>query len=126
MVKFHIAGMYLTQSAQNYTGSVPLVQNRDGYLRVFVIADRSNTAAPTVRVRFYNNLVLQDSATILPGGLSVPTAVDESSLSYTWNVPVAGTMIQPGLRLEAVVDSTDAIVQTTSWTTPIPRPHRWR
>jgi hypothetical protein len=111
MVNLHIAGMYLTQSAQNYSGSVPLVQNRDGYLRVFVIADRSNTAAPAVRVRFYHNLVLQDSVTILPGGLSVPTAVDESSLSYTWNVPVAGTMIQPGLRLEAVVDPNDAIVE---------------
>jgi hypothetical protein len=110
-VNLHIAGMYLTQSAQNYSGSVPLVQDRDGYLRVFVIANRSNTAAPVVRVRFYNNLLLQDSVTIAPPGLSVPTAVDESSLGYSWNVPVSGTKIQPGLRLEAVVDPNDAIVE---------------
>jgi reprolysin-like metallo-peptidase family M12B len=110
-VNLRIDGMYLTQSAQNYGGSVPLVQNRDGYLRVFVVANRSNNAAPAVRVRFYNNLLLQDSVTILPAGLSTPTAVDESSLNYTWNVPVSGALIQPGLRIQAVVDPTDVIVE---------------
>ena len=30
--------MYLTQSVQTYAGAVPLVKDRDGFLRVFVTA----------------------------------------------------------------------------------------
>ena len=41
-----IDGLYLTQSVQTYTGAVPLVKDRDGYLRVFVTATQSNLAAP--------------------------------------------------------------------------------
>src|SRR5206468_3735902 len=47
-----IGEMYLTQSTQTPSNSVPLVQNRDGYLRVFVVANQANTATPQVRVRF--------------------------------------------------------------------------
>ena len=55
MLNFCINGMYLTQSVQTYNGSVPLVKSRDGYLRVFVTANQSNTAAPSVRVTFYES-----------------------------------------------------------------------
>ena len=41
-----IDGVYLTQSVQTYAGTVPLVKDRDGYLRVFVTASESNAAAP--------------------------------------------------------------------------------
>lgn len=109
-MNLRIAGLYITQSAQKYGGTVPLVKNRNGYLRVFVIANSTNAAAPNVRVRFYNAGVIPlDSALILPQGLSVPTAVDESSLSYTWNVLVPGTLIQPGLRIQAEVDPGNVI-----------------
>jgi hypothetical protein len=110
-LNLRIAGMYLTQSAQTYAGSVPLVQNRDGYLRVFVVADRVNAALATVKVRFFNGLVPVDSVTV-SGPTSVPTAVDESSLSYTWNLPVAGSLIQPTLRLQAEVDPNQLITET--------------
>ena len=111
-LNLRIAGLYITQSAQVFTGTVPLVRNRNGYLRVFVIANSTNTAAPNVRVRFYNGGVLPvDSSLILPQGLPVPTAVDESSLSYTWNVPVSGTLIQPGLTIQAEVDPGNVIVE---------------
>jgi hypothetical protein len=111
-LNLRIAGLYITQSTQKFGGAVPLVKNRNGYLRVFVIANSTNTAAPNVRVRFYNGGVLPiDSALILPQGLSVPTAVDESSLSYTWNVPVSGTLIQPGLSIQAEVDPGNAIFE---------------
>jgi hypothetical protein len=111
-VNLQIAGMYLTQSAQTYGGTVPLVQGRDGYLRIFVVADRSNTAAPAVKVRFFNGLVPVDSATIVSPGLTVPTAVDESSLGYSWNVPVTGTLIQTNLRIQAEVDPAGAVLET--------------
>ncbi|MGH7510980.1 MAG: hypothetical protein ACREMZ_16165 [Gemmatimonadales bacterium] len=107
-----IDGMYLTQSAQTYGGAVPLVQNRNGYLRVFVVANRTNVATTSVRVRFYKNLVLENEVSIPAPGLSVPTAVDESSLSYSWNVPVAGAVIQPGLSIIAEVDPDNAVAES--------------
>jgi hypothetical protein len=117
-VNLKVAGLYLTQSAQNYSGSVPLVKSRNGYLRVFVVASRLNTAAPSVRVRYYNALLLQDSVEILPPSLAVPTTVDESSLAFSWNVSVPASRIQPGLAISAevdpasVVDPDGAVIET--------------
>jgi hypothetical protein len=127
-VNLRIAGMYLTQSAQDYAGSIPLVKNRNGFLRVFVIADRANTVAPAVQVqvRVYNGATLQSTIPISPpiGLASVPTAPDESSLSYSWNTPLSGTLIQPGLRIEAEVNPAPRAVVETDTTdnilTPLP------
>jgi hypothetical protein len=38
--------------------------------------------------------------------------VDESSLSFSWNVAVPGTRIQPGLGIQVVVDPDDVIGET--------------
>jgi hypothetical protein len=111
-LNLRIDGMYLTQSTQTYDGAVPLVQSRAGYLRVFVVANQINAAAPAVRVRFYQNLVFQSEQVIPAPGLSVPTAVDESSLSYTWNLPVPGTLIQPGLSIVAEVDPANTVTES--------------
>jgi Metallo-peptidase family M12B Reprolysin-like len=109
-----IDGLYLTQSTQTYTGSVPLVQNRDGYLRVFVIANQANAAAPAVHLRLFNGSLPVWQTTILAPGPSVPTSVDEGSLSKSWNVAVSGTLIQPGLRIEAEVDPAPGIIDESS------------
>ncbi|HEX6405665.1 MAG TPA: hypothetical protein VFZ90_00625 [Gemmatimonadales bacterium] len=103
-VNLCIAKVYVTQSVQDAGGSVPLVQGRDGYLRVFVVADRANTVAPTVQVRLFNGGGLFSTINIPPSGLSVPTAVDESSLAYSWDTTLSGTLIQPGLAVEAEVN----------------------
>ncbi|MBK5189540.1 MAG: hypothetical protein JJD97_14955, partial [Gemmatimonadaceae bacterium] len=108
-----IAAMYLTQSTQTLSGAVPLVQNRDGYLRVFVVANQSNSAAPQVRVRFYINGTLQGSATTIAApSHSVPTSVNEGALSNSWNVAVPGSMIKPGLAILADVDPAHAIAES--------------
>jgi hypothetical protein len=111
-VNLCIAGMYLTQSVQDLGGTIPLVQNRDGYLRVFVVADRANTATPAVDVRFYNGLTLLSTITIPPSGFSTPTAIDESSLSFSWDTTVSGAMIQPGLAIQAEVNPSGIITET--------------
>jgi hypothetical protein len=115
-INFRIAGMYLTQSAQNYAGTVPLVKNRNGYLRVFVVADRSNSVTPMVRVRYYNGALLLDSATIMPPltATSTPTTPNESLLTYSWNVSVPGSLIQPNFRIQAEVDPTNVFPTETS------------
>ena len=74
-----IDGLYLTQSVQTYGGAVPLVKDRDGYLRVFVTASESNLAAPAVRVRFYLGGVLASESTIPAPGVSVPLTPGEGS-----------------------------------------------
>jgi hypothetical protein len=110
-VNLRIAGMYLTQSAQTFSGSVPLVRNRGAYLRVFVVASRSNAAVASVKVRFFNGVVPIDSITV-SGPVPVPTAADESSLSYSWNVSVPGSQIQPNLAIQAQVDPAGTVAET--------------
>jgi hypothetical protein len=106
-----VDGMYLTQCAQNYAGTIPLVQNRNGLLRVFAVADRANNVTPVVQVRFYNGGTLQSTVNLPPpaGMTGVPTAPDQSALSNSWNYAVPGSMIQPGLRIEAEVNPSPSI-----------------
>jgi hypothetical protein len=108
-----IGAMYLTQSTQTLNGAVPLVQNRDGYLRVFVVANQANSAAPQVRVRFYVNGTQQGAAVMIPGpSHSVPTSVNQSALASSWNIAVPGAMIKPGLAILADIDPSHAIPET--------------
>ena len=95
-----IEGAYLTQATQRMDGSVPLVANRDGLLRVFLTADRRSPIHPRVRV------TLQDAQggerlreELLGSGGGVSTELKEGNLSASWNLPLPGRLIQPGLRL---------------------------
>jgi hypothetical protein len=108
-----IDGMYLTQSVQTYDGSVPLVKGRDGYLRVFVTANQVNTAAPSVRVTFYNGGSPVQTMTISAPGLSTPLSANEASLSSSWNVPVPKALIQPGLSMLAEVDPDNTVAESS-------------
>ena len=107
-----VDGMYLTQSTQTYDGAVPLVQNRDGFLRVFVTANLPNAARPAVRIRFYRDFVLQSEQSVTASTLTVPTTPDESSLSYSWNLPVPGALIQPGFSIIAEVDIANSVTES--------------
>jgi hypothetical protein len=99
-----IANLYLTQSTQTLAGAVPLVADRDGYLRVFAVASEANTLQPSVEVQFFQGGSLVHTETLLAPSASVPTSVDESTLSASWNVAVPGSLIQPGLTILAEVD----------------------
>jgi reprolysin-like metallo-peptidase family M12B len=113
MYNLHVAGFYVTQSAQSYGGSIPLVTNRPGLLRVFVVSDEANTPAPIVRARFFDSLGVQvDSANMVPQGSFAPTAVDESSVTFSWNVPVSKALIKPGMGIQIVVDPGDLVSET--------------
>ncbi|HUF36751.1 MAG TPA: hypothetical protein VMN37_12425 [Gemmatimonadales bacterium] len=102
-LNYRIDGVYLTQSVQTYAGSVPLVANRDGYLRVFVTASELNAPSPDVRVRFYHGGTLVSEQTIVRVG-TTPLAPQEGTLSSSWNLPVSKSLIQPGLSLRVDVD----------------------
>ena len=94
-------GAYVTQGVQKMDGSVPLVEDRDGCLRVFLRADAGNTAAPAVRVR----LLDRDGAAVLTADIpaphpGVPTDIHEEIPENSWNLPIPGHLLRPGLALQ--------------------------
>jgi len=107
-----VGGVYINQRVQRLEGDVPLVADVDGYLRVFVVANESNTASPDVRVEFYLGGGLAHSETISAPGGSVPQTVNEGTLGSSWNVRVDGSLIQPGLELKVVLDPSDEVSES--------------
>lgn len=106
-----IQGMYLTQSVQTFTGGVPLVKDKNGLLRVFVVANQLNAVAPTVRVRFYSGGTLIQTSTISAPSVTTPQAPNEGSLNSSWNLSVPGSLIQPNLSILADVDPSNSIAE---------------
>ena len=111
-LNLRIDGWYLTQSTQTYAFGVPLVAGRDGYLRVFVLANESNTARPAVRVRLSRPGAAAQTLTITAPGGQTPIQVQEGILGSSWNVRIPGSLIQPGLSVSAEVDPANEIGET--------------
>ena len=104
-----IDGLYITQATQDYPTSVPLVQNRSAWVRVFVKANQANNVAPQVKVDFKRSATLLGSLTIDAAGASVPTTIDPTNASASWNAAVSSAWIQTGVQVVATVDPTNAI-----------------
>ena len=102
-VTFTIPVLYISQSTQTQAFDVPLVKDRDGYLRAFVVASGPNTAQPALQCEIRNGATTVFSQTIPAPAASVPTAVDESSLANSWNVPIPASAIQPGCSVIATL-----------------------
>jgi hypothetical protein len=111
-VNLRIETMYVVQSVQSRDGAVPLVANKDGYLRIFVLANAANTLQPSVRVQLLKDGVVQQVMTIPAPAASVPLSVDQSSLAKSWNIALPGATIQPGLQIVAEVDPTNEIEES--------------
>jgi hypothetical protein len=111
-VNLRIQALYVTQSTQRLDGTVPLVQDRAGFIRVFALADRSNTAKPTVRVRFFSGGNVIGTLTLNRSGSSTPTAVQEGTLNSSWNGTVSASLVQPGVSILADVDPANTIAES--------------
>ena len=105
-----IDGVTITQSVQTYSGTVPLISGRDGYIRVFARANQANTAAVQVRVKFFVGGTLVNTM-MLSAGSSVPLVPDQASLATSWNGIVLGQFIRPGLTIVADVDPTNVVAE---------------
>jgi hypothetical protein len=92
--------VYITQAVQRMDGSVPLVADRDGMLRVFLRADRGNARRPAVRVRLRTAGAETLNQVIEPAGPGVPTVLDEDRLSSSWNLFLPGRLIRPGTTVQ--------------------------
>ena len=108
-----IDGMHITQSVQRYDGSIPLIRGRDGFLRIFGRANVENSSVVPVRVRFYMNGTLASEVTLPAGSGAVPHEIDQGSLARSWNIPVAGSLIQPGLSILAEIDPQNAVTEVS-------------
>ena len=104
-----IAAVHLNQAIQTLDGSVPLVAGRDALLRVFVLANESNTARPRVRVRLYRDGTPIGTHVIGSEQASVPTALSASPRTATWNLRLPGASVAPGLSVLAEVDPDDEV-----------------
>ena len=113
-VNLVIDGLTITQSVQSYDDTVPLIANRDAYLRVFVRADQANTAAPAVRVRLYQGANPTPIATynLSAPSASVPTVMDQGSLNSSWNQLIPGAQVTTGLRILAEVDPGNGVPES--------------
>jgi hypothetical protein len=112
MVNLSIAGTQLIQSTQRPDNSVPMVANRDALLRVFVVANTSNTAGPAVRVRLFSNGLQVDSVDVPAPSASVPQSVDTASLAASWNVLVPAARVAVGLSYQVEVDPDGSVPET--------------
>ena len=110
-LNLRIDGLYLTQSVQTYDRAVPLIANRDAFLRVFVTASQANVASPTVRVRLYNGGTLASDQTITHLG-TTPLAPQEGTLGNSWNVAVPKALVTPSLSILVNVDPDNSVAET--------------
>jgi hypothetical protein len=108
-LNLRIDGWQLTQSVQTAGNDMPMVADRDGYLRVFVVSNQTNTAAPSVRVRLFRNGSLTSTLTIPAPGPSTPTGKTEGRLTSSWNVKIPPALFGPGFSMLAEVDPGNAI-----------------
>lgn len=113
IVDLTIPMVYITQATQTPSFNVPLVKDRDGFLRAFVVANQVNSAMPQVRVRIYNaNSTLVQTFLIVAPSSSVPLTANESSLNNSWNVAIPNYLLQPNYKLLVDVDPTGSILES--------------
>ena len=97
--------IYLTQSAQNRHGSLRLIAGRPALLRVFLLTDQPNWGfRPAVRFTLLQGSDVVFERLIPPNMDHIPTSLDESHLTRSYNAEVPGSVIQPGIRMVVEVD----------------------
>ena len=115
-----IAGMYITQGSQTADGLVPLIEGRDGYLRVFVLANGDNVGRPAVRVRIFQGATQVQTAQIESPPGAPPTVLQEEPLTSSWNLGIPGHLIRPGLRILADVDPDGRVAESDEFDNTYP------
>jgi Peptidase M66 len=114
----HIGKVQFTQSTQTLDNTVPIVAGKAGLIRVFVLANQGNTAMPAVRVTLMKNGVPVTGypKIVASPGSAVPLALDESTLTASWNLVVPDTDITTptgtGFSVLAEVDPSAAVPET--------------
>ena len=96
--------IYLTQAAQNVEGDVPLVAGRRALLRVFMTGHETSFYKPSVRATFYHDDREVHAVAMDARGLLLPMRVEEHRLDRSFNAPVPGWVLQPGVEMVVELD----------------------
>ena len=107
-----VDAVQVQQVVQTYGGGVPLIAGREALVRVFVRASQPNAVAPDARVRLYEGSQQTATFTIPAPRAAVPVATSEEDLNSSWNVPVPGNLMRPGLRILVDVDPANAVAES--------------
>ncbi|UXI66760.1 zinc-dependent metalloprotease family protein [Tahibacter amnicola] len=123
-LNLYVDNVYITQATQRYDRSVQLVADRQGLLRVFVLADQANTARPDVVVKLYyanasGQIYLGKTLTIKPnanmrGVLTAPkSTATENDYVNNYQVKLSAADIKKTVRIWAEVDPATVYTQST-------------
>lgn len=111
-VDLRVIGLEMIQAVQRADGSVPLIRDRDALLRIHATASQPFSPAPEIRVEFTVNGDLVWTQNVPPGATAMPTSIDRSDLTRSWNLTVPGSLVQPGLQVRATIDPSGAVLES--------------
>ena len=92
--------VYVVQATQSRKSDVPLIANRDGLLRVFLVTDSFGVAMPSARATIYDrNERPQESFDLAADASIVPNEVSEGDFHRSLNAIISGEYVQRGARI---------------------------
>ena len=104
--------VHLTQGAQTYAGTVPIVAGRPAFARVFVKANVTNTSLPGVRLQtFVNGTPFKTYNITAPG--SPTKLIDDADIAKSWNVLIPANEVVAGMSVLAEVDVAGAVGESS-------------
>lgn len=106
--------VHVTQSVQRRAGDVPLVADRDGLLRVYLMGDGPNFFDPAVRATFYRGGEVVYADTLMSEDISLPEEIEEGELTLSYDAMIPGSVIQPGTSLVVEADPAGVVPATSS------------
>lgn len=118
-IRLFASEIYLNQVIPAVDG-VPVIAGRDAYLRIFATGDETSFYQPSVRATLYQDGAIVHTALMTPGSDVLPSTVEEGRLDLSFNTPIPGDLIQPGLGLVVELDTEDVVPLDTGSETRIP------
>ena len=101
---------YLVQAVQSRSDPVPVVEDKEALLRVFVTATRATTETlPPATATFYVDGSETYSVEIDGKAETIPTEVDDGSLAKSLNLTIPASVIEEGLSVVIDVDPDSTI-----------------
>ena len=121
LVRVETPAVYLNQAAQNLKGTVPLIAGRQAILRVFGTGDDVNNLRPAAKAMFYRAGEMVHSVDLDAPPNGIPTEVDESRLTRSFNAMVPGEVLMPGTEMVVDLDTEGTLPLGPGSMTRVPR-----
>lgn len=109
-----IGAAYIVQSTQDLKGSIPLVNERTGYLRVFVTANAPGIVPPAVQVTLHD-VNAQEPIKVwsaVSAAQSLPTVIDDGKFENSYNLRIDGKDLIVGRYVKIEIDPGNTIAES--------------